>query len=130
MKSILFSLWMTIVHLDWRDALMEIWRAARGIVRAIIAFHHQPNRNLAASRNAQCPRCPFYDTKWQTCGTPGEVHQRIFATAHTEYFAARKIGCWCWLPLANFDPQKDCYARANDLDVGWPDALRPNTSNT
>lgn len=115
-KSILFSLLMTALVLDWRDALADIWRAAWAIVRSLWASRQAPNRERAILRLAHCHNCPFYDAPWQTCGTPGEMH---------DIDTRMKIGCWCYLPLATFDPTKDCYARANGLDVGWPDVLRP-----
>lgn len=121
MKSILFSLVQSVIHLDWRDALQTFWMAIRGIFRAI--RYRKKTVQLAALRLGWCESCPFYDNKWRTCGTPGEVQPAI--TVGEVYFPAKKIGCWCYLPLAVKDPKKDCYARSNELDVGWPDALRP-----
>jgi hypothetical protein len=72
---------------------------------------------------ASCGKCEFYDEKWQTCGTPGETIE--------DPSRRLKLGCWCYLPVATRDPEKDCWACANGIvrtdgsKVGWPDALRP-----
>ena len=125
MKSILFSLYQHFRTLNIEDAMFETFRALRGLIRALFTPVGDATV-IAALRTAHCEKCPFYDSKWKTCGTPGET---------VGFHPTRiKVGCWCYLPLANRDPKKDCYARANDLhgpddeQVGWPDALRPNHS--
>lgn len=122
MTSMLFALAQSSIHLDWRDALRDFWTAGRGIVRALV--NCKKTVHLAALRLGYCESCPFFDRRWRTCGTPGEVHEARTLEDQTHH-PATKIGCWCWLPLAVKDPKKDCYARANDLDIGWPDELRP-----
>lgn len=123
--SISHSLYQTLRHLELRDAIPDIFRAARGIVRALLS-RSQPARDLAALRQSHCESCVFYDSKWKTCGTPGEIQEAI-TTDDGTYFPPTKLGCWCYLPLANRDPKKDCWARFKGLDhVGWPDVLRPS----
>lgn len=124
LKSILYSLLQTLVHLEIRDSIPELWFAAKGICRALTAFRIE-DRLRAGFRSEICEKCVFYDQHWKTCGTPGEVQEAI-TDGDGIYFPPTKIGCWCYLPLANRDPEKDCWARAKGLDhVGWPDALRP-----
>lgn len=122
MKSMLYTMLMSILKLDWRDVLKTFWMACRGIVRAF--WNRKKTVHLAALRLGVCDTCVFFDRKWRTCGTPGEVSQAVTLEDGT-CIPPAKIGCWCFLPLAVKDPKKDCYARMNDLTVGWPDALRP-----
>lgn len=124
MKSILFSLFQHFKTLDFKDAVSDTFRAMIGIVRALGSRSGDATL-MAAVRTHVCERCEFYDPKWKTCGTPGDTMEAKGIEL--------KIGCWCYLPLANRDPLKDCYARANDIidehgqTVGWPDALRPSS---
>lgn len=117
MKSILFSLFQHFWTLSFGDAIADSFGAVRGIVRALLS-RSADAKALGQLRTDHCGQCDFFDTKWKTCGTPGE-------TMGKPLNVRIKIGCWCYLPLANRDPQKDCWARANELSVGWPDALRP-----
>ncbi len=123
MKSILFSLLQHFWHLSLFDALTDTFSAIRGIARALRP-HSGDQKIISALRTLHCEKCEFYDAKWKTCGTPGE-------TMGEPLTAPIKIGCWCYLPLANKDPKKDCWARFHDLrnddgPVGWPDVLRPD----
>lgn len=119
----LYALVQSSIKLDWQDALRDFWMASRGIVRAFV--HRKQTVHLAPLRLGCCESCPFFDPRWRTCGTPGEVQPEVTLEDGTN-FPPTKIGCWCYLPLATLDPKKDCYARMNDLDIGWPDELRPN----
>lgn len=122
LKSILYSLFQTLLRLDIRDSIPGMFTAAHGIVRAL--WHDGEHPELKALRDLTCQRCPMYSEKWETCGVPGEVQEEITAPDGF-YYRPKKIGCWCYLPLANNDPEKDCWARAKGLEVGWPDELRP-----
>lgn len=120
-KSILFSLYQHFRTLKLRDAVTDTLRAMLGLVRALFTPTGDATV-VAALRLSYCEKCPFFDSKWKTCGTPGEVVQGDDG--------AFKIGCWCYLPLASRDPKKDCWARFHDIKdngevVGWPDVLRP-----
>lgn len=123
MKSILFSFFQHFWTLSLSDALLDTFAGLRGIIRALRA-RRAHDKMVGELRTAICEKCDFYDAKWKTCGTPGE-------TMGEPLGIKLKVGCWCYLPLANRDPEKDCYARTNDLHapdgspVGWPDILRP-----
>lgn len=128
MKSIIFSLFQHFRTLKFTDAISDTFSAARGILRALMS-RSKDDRILGAARTVHCEKCDFYDETWKTCGTPGETMGR-------PYGVRIKVGCWCYLPLANRDPQKDCYAKTHQLHsadgekVGWPDELRPKQKKT
>lgn len=126
MKSMFYTMLQSMLKLDWKESLKTFWMAIRGISRAVwnSIFNRREALKLSALRLGVCLACPFYDSKWKTCGTPGEVQPAITGPDGTCY-PPMKIGCWCYLPLATRDPKKDCYARMNDLDIGWPDEIRP-----
>lgn len=127
MKSILFSLFQHFWTLSFGDAIADAFGAVRGVIRALLS-RSKDARTLGRIRTDACEKCEFYDAKWKTCGTPGE-------TMGAPEGVRMKIGCWCYLPLANRDPEKDCWARSNIIHspdgspVGWPDVLRPPKSN-
>lgn len=117
LHSISHSFLKVLTHIPWLDIPGDLWRASKGIVRAL--WHDGEHPELKALRDLHCRRCPMYCEKWQTCGEPGDMDEET----------AMKIGCWCYLPLANNDPGKDCWARASGLEnVGWPDELRPKNA--
>lgn len=126
MKSILFSLYQHFRTLPFRDAVADTFYALRGIIRAL-RKQTGDQKVITELRNDSCPKCPFYDAKWKTCGTPGETMR---GHADGPFADSMKIGCWCYLPLANRDPKKDCWSRAHGIidgvPIGWPDALRPS----
>lgn len=72
------------------------------------------------SRNHECSRCDLFHVPRGTCGVPGDV----FLDPQTGKI--RSFGCWCHLESANRILGKDCWARFNGLDFGWPDAIRPS----
>lgn len=120
MKSILFSILQHFWTLKFGDAISDVFGASRGIMRALLS-RSKDAKILGHLRTAHCEKCDFFDVKWKTCGTPGDTMSKPGVRM--------KVGCWCYLPLANRDPEKDCWARANDLDVGWPEVLRPKSKS-
>lgn len=125
MKSILFSLYQHFRTLPFKDALLDTITASRGVVRALIFGRSKDAKVLGQARMGHCEKCEFFDETWQTCGTPGD-------TMEVPKSKRIKIGCWCYLPLATRDPDKDCWARMDELirpedgsAVGWPEELRP-----
>lgn len=119
LRSISHSFVQVLTKLPWRDVPGDLWRAGRGILRALWSSRRKECRDLGKLRDAHCEQCPMYCAWWKTCGEPGDIDEET----------GMKIGCWCHTPLANVDPKKDCWARANGLEhVGWPDALRPSES--
>lgn len=119
LHSIAHSFLQHLLKLHLRDAVTNIWFAARGILRALWALAG-PRDGLDTThlRDQHCQDCPMFDERWKTCGTPGDL---------AGVAPPIKLGCWCYLPLANRDPKKDCWARAHELNTvaGWPDELRP-----
>lgn len=124
MKSILFALYQHFRTLPFKDALLDVLSAVRGVIRALFSVS-KDSKVLSAARMAECEECEFFDETWRTCGTPGETMQNDVGDEI-------KIGCWCYLPLATRDKKKDCWARMDELVrpedksiVGWSDKLRP-----
>lgn len=124
-KSILFSLYQHFRTLPLFDAIHDVVLAVRGVIRALFS-RSKDAKVLSDARMAVCEKCEFFDETWQTCGTPGET------IGGPLDMPPLKVGCWCYLPLASRDSEKDCWARMDDIVredgsmVGWPDELRPS----
>lgn len=119
MKTMCIGLFYMALKLNWRDSVPRIFYAAWMLVR----WSSQPNvhafTHLKKRRMDHCRSCPFFEPKLQSCG---HIPETTFDTDTTRVVP---LGCWCYLPIAASIPEKDCWARAHNIDVGWPDHLRP-----
>lgn len=77
------------------------------------------NQSLWRSRLRWCMKCPFFDSRLLTCGTPGETMDLVETNQQSR---REPVGCWCWMPLAAKDPKKECWAALNNIG-GWPAEL-------
>ena len=94
----------------------SMWTGLMSSVLAMTARWRYESRavnQLATARLRVCGECPFFNSRYQTCGTPGQLHPTDDGLI--------QVGCWCFLPLAALDPEKACWAREAGLGVGWPE---------
>lgn len=117
----LISFLAIVAKLEARDAFPKLCTAIKLVFQASLprCFGLRAAPEIYQSRMDSCRACSLYYEKRQSCGQPGET----FSDGDTE--RPQTLGCWCYLPLANRLQKKDCWARANDLDRGWPENLRP-----
>lgn len=99
----------------WREGTIRIVRAAGQLIKA----QFYPKAWKWKSRLAHCEKCDLFNKTLSTCGTPGES----YFNHETQSFDS--LGCWCKMREAARLPKKDCWARANGMDFGWPKNLRP-----
>ena len=115
-SSLISAFWMA-VRLDFRECLSKYSIFGRNILNLCAGIEAEDS--TIQSRNLECHRCDIYHAKLGTCGIPGDV----FLDPQTGKI--QSFGCWCHVESANRIEAKDCWARANGLDLGWPDAIRP-----
>lgn len=103
-------------RLAWNCSFITGFYRARGAARLVLnyLFREKVPTVTAWRRYRICQECPMYDTYWDSCGHPGETTDD-----------RQPLGCWCYLPAAVAVPQKDCWGREQDLDIGWTNDLRP-----
>jgi hypothetical protein len=64
-------------------------------------------------RMRTCQRCPIYNRKARTCGTPGNFY------LNKETYEVIPEGCRCWMPWKAQCKDAGCWAREEGLDFGW-----------
>lgn len=96
----------------WDAWLQFVLVAGPGIMRAFLF----PERGSEIARVfggklRQCFRCPMFNRKIMTCGTPGEVFN--------DGSGPQTNGCWCNMLIKARIAGSTCWARDNGLGFGW-----------
>lgn len=115
MKTPLIIARELLILYGWREGTIRIVRGAVQLIKA--QFYRKGWIWMA--RRAHCKECSLYNAKLGTCGSPGESYY------DHETKRLESLGCWCILTFAARLPKKDCWARMNKMDFGWPKNLRP-----
>lgn len=110
------AFWRMAYDLSARDAIPRLWFAALLICKFFLL---RRDTVLGGKRSECCGGCPMFHAEHQTCGVIGDLW------IDPELNREVPFGCWCFLPAATQIPSKDCWARAQGLEIGWPDKLRP-----
>jgi hypothetical protein len=68
-----------------------------GFTSAVWSARNSPGESFhgRVSRLRKCFRCPIFDRKRLTCGTPGDVEK----TYTGEDGSQRPMGCFCYMPV-------------------------------
>lgn len=92
------------------EATAHIIGGVRGLVSLIGSEKAEPT--VQADRLWSCWRCPLFDKKLRTCGTPGVVDKW-----------GNPDGCWCDIPLVHKYKKKQCFLVATGdqraAEYGW-----------
>lgn len=86
--------------MPWPEATGYILFGAIGLIR-LIGTKKVSNVELDARMSA-CVKCPVYNDKLKTCGTPGLLD-----------IGADPVGCWCFIPIVSRYQKKGCYMRSS-----------------
>jgi len=98
----------------WSDVLSrDAWRRAWNAVRALLGIGGEGAkvcRTIAQSRRLACLRCPAYEPKWETCGSP--------------LSGQPELGCWCYVGEGGKSElaSASCWGDDNlgpDFEYGW-----------
>jgi hypothetical protein len=116
MQTMLFAATAMLFNLDPVESIPRIFRAGLMLVRWCFG---RRDIALGEQRLAACAKCAMFDPERHSCGHIPETMEDPGTGRLVP------LGCWCYLPVAAQIPSKDCWARANDLEEGWPDELRP-----
>lgn len=83
--------------MPWPEALGYVIGGIRGLVSGWLGPKVDPE--VRARRIATCERCPIYNRRLGTCGTPGQVDAY-----------GQSLGCWCHIPTVARFAGKKCWA--------------------
>lgn len=86
--------------MPWPEATGYVLGGVVGLVR-LIGTKKVSAQKLKA-RTVACHKCPVYNNKLGTCGTPGEVD-----------VGGDPLGCWCHIPTVSRYEKKDCYLKSS-----------------
>lgn len=119
-KAIIISSFYSATKLSYKDCVLKYIGFARSVLCGMFGFRRATDR-IKNNRDRSCSNCQMFYAPLGTCGVPGDTFVSP-VSGNRESF-----GCWCVTKLANRYSDKDCWARVNDLDIGWSDAERPVT---
>jgi hypothetical protein len=92
-----------------RFTLPEVWIAIKSVWSAVWADKKgNVPRGTWVHRMKCCIRCPIYDLKRKTCGSPFSTHP--------------DLGCYCFEPIASRQESKVCWLDENgdgSTPYGW-----------
>lgn len=98
-----------IIDLLWRAGWIILFelRLLRSVKRA--------TPEIRARRLETCRACPIFVKRFSRCGF---IHATDNQTGQTVI-----LGCGCWMKIKSSVADSTCFARDNDLLIGWPDEI-------
>lgn len=72
------------------------------LIQSLFARFSTKPGSVWSHRIRTCLRCPIYSRSKKTCGDGSD-----------------SLGCLCWVPIKAGNPNASCWARENNLDLGW-----------
>lgn len=86
-------------YLTWLKVLL-LERGNYGVFQLLmLGFKLRRNKKLWRNRLRECVRCPLYDRRYKTCGSPGT-----------------DVGCHCFLPMKAALPEARCWVEETLLE--------------